>query len=223
MSSSPNDTQHPTDPPPLAITPLQRFLQSMQVGLEQWRDGTGYDLTALQAASPEEHATIETLLLSRAISDWRDVEGLATLAALGSQNAKSALEVAARQGNPDIQRAIRRHAPTLIEDAAYRTAMVAALDKASMSSGWSQALDEAADYHPDEVIAALLRGALHGNATKAVNFSAMLMYVHGQSEEPFDQAQRPFFLKFSTDDRDERIDAFRALCEKIGLDAEKYL
>lgn len=39
----------------------QRFIDCMQIGFDQWHDGTGYDLEALAAVTPEERAAVETI------------------------------------------------------------------------------------------------------------------------------------------------------------------
>jgi hypothetical protein len=47
----------------------------------------------------------------------------------------------------------------------------------------------------------------------------MLAFLHGKASEPFDWQQRPFFLRFHTEDRREREAVFRELCAKLGIDA----
>lgn len=201
-------------------TPLNRFRRSMQIGFDQWHDGIGYDLEALRAASLEERAAIEALLLSRAAADWRDVEALA---ALDTPRAREALMAAARHGSPAIRLAVQRHAPGLLNESERTAALVAALEVPELGDGLSAALDEAATYHPPEVVAALFRGALHGSGENAVHFAALLAYVHGQAAEPFDWDQRPFFLRFNTDNKAERVAVFRELCARIGVDGEDWL
>jgi hypothetical protein len=49
------------------------------------------------------------------------------------------------------------------------------------------------------------------------------MFLHGQAREPFDWDQRPFFLRFQTEDPAERRAAFRELCGRIGIDPSAYL
>jgi hypothetical protein len=51
----------------------------------------------------------------------------------------------------------------------------------------------------------------------------MLTFLHGKADEPFDWEQRPFFLRFHTEVRSEREAVFHELCERIGVDAGKYL
>jgi hypothetical protein len=55
-----------------------------------------------------------------------------------------------------------------------------------------------------------------------VNFAAMLLYIHGKAQEPFDWAQRPFLLRFNTDDGDERREAFLELCQRLSVKAEDH-
>jgi hypothetical protein len=56
-----------------------------------------------------------------------------------------------------------------------------------------------------------------------VHFAAMLCFIHGQTTEPFAMDHRGFFLRFNTEVRTERVDAFRELCAKIGVDGAPYL
>ncbi len=51
----------------------------------------------------------------------------------------------------------------------------------------------------------------------------MLMYLHKRAKSTFDWDQRPWFLKFATLDRAERIALFRELCEKLSVDPEPYV
>jgi diadenosine tetraphosphatase ApaH/serine/threonine PP2A family protein phosphatase len=97
------------------------------------------------------------------------------------------------------------------------------LQNADLYSGLSKTLDQIEDFHPPEVVEALFRGALQREGEVSVHFAAMLMFVHGKAKEPFDWEQRPFFLRFHTENRAERAAAFQELCEKIGVDASAYL
>jgi hypothetical protein len=108
-------------------------------------------------------------------------------------------------------------------DAADREKLlIQSLENDAIYGGLSQAIDEAAEFHPPAVIDTLLRGALNRDGEAAVHFAALLMYIHGKAAEPFDWAQRPFFLRFHTTDRVERAAVFRELCDRIGVDAAKY-
>jgi hypothetical protein len=199
---------------------FQRFLRSMVMDYEKWHDGDGYDLDALREATPNERMAIEATLLARGVNDWRDVEALA---ALDTPGARRALQAAAKHADPQIRLAVSRHAGVLIPDEQRVASLVKALETARFYGGLTQALDEVEDFHPPAVVEALFHGALKREGEAAVHFAAMLMFVHGAADVPFDMEQRPFFLRFHTENRAEREAVFRELCERVAVDASRYL
>lgn len=209
------------DPPRETKAPAEdavaRFAKSMQMDHEKWHDGTGYDLDVLETASPKEKARIEAMLVARGVRDWRDVEALA---AIDSPQARALLVEAAQCGDPTIETAVMRAAPELVSDGRRTASLVAALETAEVYGGLTQALLEVEEFHPPQVVDALFRGVLNRDGATAGHFAAMLMYLHGKTEEPYDFELRPFFLQFQDGDRREH---FRELCERIGVDAGKYL
>lgn len=210
-------------PSPLAEevpTARVRFENSTSINYEKWHDGVGYDVTALQEMSGEEKRAAEEDLLARGVRDWRDIEALACL---GTPGAMRAIRGATDHPNPEIRMAIARHAPELISDANRTDNLVRLLESATFFAGLGQAIDQAAEYHPQPVIEALFRGALSRPGDVAVHFAAMLCFIHGRASAPFDMAQRDFFLRFNTEIRDERESVFRVLCQKIGVDGTSYL
>lgn len=193
---------------------VSRFRASMVIDRDRWRDGIGYDVGVLDEASDEERSAIERILLARGVRDWRDVEALA---ALDTPRARAALVVASADGTDEVRVAVTRHAPELVSDDRRTQTLVDALERADMHGGLSQAIDEAAEYHPPAVVDALLRGLLARDGTAAVNFAGLLLYIHGKAAEPFDWNRRPFLLRFQTDDAAERRAAYRALCREIEV------
>ena len=191
----------------------------MVIDYEKWHDGIGYDLDALAAMSPSEREAIETLLAHKQPRDWRDIEALA---ALDTPGARKALQAAMRDNDPEVRAAVISHAPHLVPDDERTRSTVRSLETAVIYGGLSQTLDQVEDFHPPEVIDALFRGALNREGDVACHFAAMLYYLHGKAPEPFDWEQRPFFLRFNTEDRKERAKAFAELCSTIGVDARKY-
>jgi hypothetical protein len=187
------------------------------ISYEKWHDGDGYDIEALREATAQERDAIEALLLRRGIQNWRDVEALA---ALGTPRAEEVLKTVLESRDPQIHLAVVRYAPKLVPGAKRIASLVKALETATLFGGLSQALDEAAEFHPREVVDALLRGALHRDGETAVLFAATLMFVHGKAKEPFDWEQRPFFLRFNTGNHEERKTVFLELCQKIEVNAE---
>ena len=98
-----------------------------------------------------------------------------------------------------------------------------ALRTADFYYGLSQAIDEAAVFHPPAVIAELFRSALKRDGGVAVHCAALLLFIHGKAAEQFDWNHRPFLLRFNAQEAAEREKVFRELCEMIGQDPSVYL
>ena len=199
---------------------VERFRQSMVIDYEKWHDGIGYDLDIIKKATPEELADIEDLLVNRPVSDWRDVEALA---AINSPKARDLLMKALRRGDHQVRMAVADYAPELVPDDERTASLIAALKSGEIYGGLTQALDQIESFHPPAVVDALFRGVLKREGNIAVHFAAMLTFLHGKASSAFDWDQRPFFLKFDTDDPAERRRLFQELCERIGLDPKKTL
>jgi len=189
----------------------QRFLDSMVIGYTQWHDGDGYDLNALAALTDEERGAAENVLITHLATkaDWRDVEALA---ALGTPGAMAAVKVAAKHQNSEVRNhalevlagGTPEQAPPELEDDIVRAVERGALDLA--------------ERHPTpRVKRALLDCARLAPATTRVNAAAMLMYLCGKAEEAFDWNQRPFFLRFATEDNQELRAAWMELRERTGV------
>ena len=192
----------------------------MVIDYEKWHDGVGYDLDAIREASQDERQAIEILLFNRGTRDWRDVEALA---ALDTAGARAALRQAKHSRDHDVALAVARYAPDLLSVDERTAVIVRALQSAQFYEGLSEALDQADVHHPPAVIDALLRGTIERNDDAAVHFAALVLFLHGKADSPFDMAQRPFFLTFNTPDRDQRTRAFCELCRKVGLDPASYM
>jgi hypothetical protein len=199
-------------------TALRRFERSMVCDYMKWHDGIGYDLQILKTATPDELVEIENLLVNHGINDWRDVEALA---ALDSPRARVLLRAALKSSDHVISTAVVSYAPHLLSDEERTRTLVAALNSSRIYEGLAQTLLEVEEFHPPEVVEALLRGVLKQDGETAVHFSAMLMFIHGKAESSFDWDLRPFFLKFNTDDRAERKALYRELCVRIGLNPDQ--
>ncbi len=98
-----------------------------------------------------------------------------------------------------------------------------ALQNAEVFTGLSQILDDIIEYHPPEIKEALIAGLLARKGDVAVLFVAMLFYLFGAAKDPFDMEQRPFFLRFNTEDRTERLAVFLELCKRLKINPQKYL
>ena len=146
---------------------------------------------------------------------WRDIEALA---AIDSTAARAAIKAAFTSGDTTIRMAVHTYAPELLTNQQRTESLVTALEQAVTYGGLTQALLEVQDFHPPEVIQALLRGLTERDGATAVHFAAMLYFLHGKAPEPFDWEQRPFFLRFNTDDPVEREQVTRELCGVLGVD-----
>lgn len=206
-------------PAPAPGSPLARFLSSMVVDYEKWREGIGYDLEALREATPGERATLEGVLIDHAPRGWRDVEALALLT---SDAARAALRDALRDVDAEVRAAVMRHAPDLVSGEERLASLLRGIAQATSFHGLDAVLSEAADFHPAPVIDALFRAALHRSGDVAVHFAALLYFLHGLTDQPFDWDHRPFFLRFKTEDRAEREAVFRELCASVKADAARY-
>ncbi len=194
-------------------TPFRRFERSMVIDYEKWHDGIGYDLEALDDADEEELKTIEIVLINHHPLDWRDIEALARL---DTSRARDALRSAIDGEELEIQLSVLMYSPQLVSDIEYTEILIRALRTTKFYGGLTQALDLVADFHPPEVVTELHRGVLEREGEVAVHFAAMLLFINGRSDDPFDMDQRPFFLKFNTEDATERREAYRELCRMIG-------
>lgn len=203
-----------------SVSPLRRFEKSMMIDYEKWHDGIGYDLDAIRLASQIGRIAIEQMLIKHSPRDWRDIEALAQI------NTKSAMETiknAIKDPNPAVRVAVTRYAPKLVTNSERSHSIIEALQHAKIFGGLSQVLDDIEEYHPAEVKQALIEGLLSREGDIAVLFAAMLFYLYGKAEEPFDMKQRPFFLLFNTENREERVQAFLELCKQLSINPEKYL
>jgi hypothetical protein len=202
------------------VSPLRRFEKSMEIDYEKWHDGIGYDIDAVRSASQTERKAIEQLLIHHSPRDWRDIEALAII---DSGTAREAIKNAIKDPNPAVRVAVTRFAPKLVTDSERSQSVIEALEHAEIFSGLSQVLDDVEEYHPTEVKEALIKGLLSREGDVAVLFAAMLFYLYKKAKEPFDTEQRSFFLRFNTENRQERVLVFRELCRQLNIDAEKYL
>ena len=221
--SLPEATHRKNSPKPPkmdSVSMLQRFEKSMEITYEKWHDGIGYDIDAIRSASPTELETIEQMLIRHNPRDWRDIEALAEI---NTESASEIIKTAITDPDPEVRIAVSRFAPSLVSDGERTQSLVSALHNAELYSGLSQALDDVEEYHPKEVREALLAGLLDREGDVAVLFAAMLFFIYGKAAEPFDMKQRPFFLRFNTGDREERMLAFHELCKLLNINPEKYL
>ena len=205
---------------PNSGTLLERFERSMIIDYDKWHDGIGYDLEVLRAMSPREQSEVESLLVRRGMRDWRDVQALAEI---DSPTARAVIKSAMNDSSAEIRNAVTQYAPQLIPQTTRVKSLIRGIETAVIYGGLGQTLDQVAELHPPEIVDALFRAALHRSGDVAVHFAAILCYLFGKADVPFEWAQRPFFLRFNTEVRAEREAVFRELCAKLGVKPDPYL
>jgi hypothetical protein len=146
--------------------------------------------------------------------DWRDIEALA---ALNTNRSRKVISEALTSGDPQVTMAVISYAPDTVPTHDRIAAIVCSLRNAVFYAGLSQALDLVEEFHPPEVVEELFRGVQQREGEVAVHFAAMLLFIYGKAEGPFDRSLRPFFLRFNTEDKQERRKVFLDLCKMIGV------
>jgi hypothetical protein len=199
---------------------LEQFKASMEIGHEQWHDGIGYDLDALDAMSPEELLQAEELVIRQQLADWRDVEALDRM---GSGRALAELEKGLRGRSLEVRLAAARrlHERGRLAAATLDGILVAALDDAIAMNGLSRVLDLATEHPTPAVRQKLLWCTLHGAPELRVHAAALVHFLHGCAASEFDWDHRPFYLRFADASLEERRAAHRELCAQIGVEAEE--
>src|SRR5437762_6538983 len=87
----------------------------------------------------------------------------------------------------------------------------------------AEALEALPKFDRPLTIDALFRGALYRDGEAAVQFAALVLYLHGQTSHPFGWEHRGLLVRFRTMDRGRRESAFAELCAIVAVDPQKYL
>lgn len=191
----------------------QRFLDSMPMDLDRWRDGVGYDLSALAEMSPAERDSVESLLLARSNEDWRDIDALA---ALDSERARERLRLIAAKAPLAMALVVLDKAPSLVgEDDAARL-VKRAFDEASSPEALARATDLAETHHSPAVVGAILRRLMASEGPTAYDLGALLLVIHGVMASRWDMDERPLLLEVAESDPARRCAAIEALVRRCG-------
>lgn len=194
---------------------LDRFSETLAMNQDRWRDGTGYALELLDEANAEERAAIESLILSRAVRDWRDVE---VLAVLDSPAARRRLREVYESGDESLRLALVTHAADQLGEEEACGILITVLKEKGIHDGLTGALLVIEEYHPAPVMEALLEAARDREGPVAAECAAMLLYLYGLASSPHGFEDRPFLLRFH--EEAERSSAFSELCGRIPRPTE---
>jgi hypothetical protein len=204
--------------PPQYMSMYDRFRASAEINADNWRDPQ-HDLDAIRLASPDERQAIEQFLIARGIKHYIDAEALALI---GSPTANQVLLKAFRSGSTEVRAAVVRVAPDLVDANEKLTELLQRIVECDAYNGLDLTLTQIESVHPPEVIEAMLRRIVRDPGVVAVHFAALLLFLCGQSSEPFDWDQRPFFLRFNPGDDEDRKEAFRELCGRLNDEHYKF-
>lgn len=190
---------------------LTRFEKSMAIGYEEWHDGIGYDLTALDELTESEKRFAEKLLIPRATNDWRDLEALDRL---GTPGAIRAILDARRARDPDIRLRAHRYGPEPTAEE-WESSILALLKVADLYSGLTQVLDCAVE-HPSSAVQAMLWTRVRDpESGVAYHCAAALCCIHGVLDSMYDDRYRPLFLRLVAKASEDRTQAVEELAKLI--------
>jgi len=195
----------------------QTFLGSMKIGLNEWREGIGYDLGALENVSDLERDELVQMLGERLkrTPDWREVEALG---AIGTPAARAILRTFVNRVDRETRLHIEEELVRLEEPSDLEGAIIDALRHTNLGSGLSAAIDRAEWNPTPRIRETLLDLSLNGDdEEKRINCAALALYLGGKADEAFDWNHRPFFLRFGETDRTLRIEAYKELCDRLGV------
>jgi hypothetical protein len=206
-------------PDPSQKPALQRFLDSMKIGYNEWHDGIGYDLNALKKMSPEELKQVEELILSRKDSDWRDVEALA---ALRTPSTIQALKDCLQSKNIDVRLFATKYLKEMGIEDHVEEIVVNTLPVTKIGDGMTYALTLAETYPTERIRQTVLRCAAVGNDDIRIHCAAMALHLYGKAHTNFDSKQKIIF-EFKNQDLATRMDSFRHLCSLVGVEPDDIL
>jgi hypothetical protein len=186
---------------------LDRFARSMTIGYDEWHDGIGYDLLALDEMTEPEKRLAAGLLIPRAAQDWRDLEALDRLA---TAEAIAAIVRVRQHRDPQIRLRAHEYGPEPTE-AEWETAIVASLDSAELYGGLTQALDCAVS-HPSEAVEEKLWDKVRDpESGVAYHCAAALCCIHGVIDSMVDDSRRKLFLRIGQPESGDRTQAIQEL------------
>lgn len=194
----------------------QLFLDSMILDFDRWHDGTGYNLEALDQLEPGEKSSIEKLLIENLADkgDWRDVQALA---ALNTPAAGEAVDKARFHKKTKVRNYALRIFINNLKSGKTSKELDAELEEQVIQAVMQGDYEMAESLPTMRVKRALLDSVLEVDREIRVSAAAFLLYICGQTSEPFDWDQRPFFLRFGKESGGELKQAWQELRKRAGL------
>ena len=177
----------------------------MQVGYEQWREGTGYDLDAFAQIAGPQRDEIARQMRDTATPDWRDLEVLGATRVARVDRAVAAHHRRARSANADSRQRL-----CVLIDGGYAAGSVPDVQLAHLIDEIEDADDllpalDLASWHGGPITKlALLRGA-HDRPSVSLHFAARLLDAANLSDDmaAFDPKFRPTLLRLRPDNNEQ--------------------
>ena len=191
----------------------KRFIGSMQIGYEQWHDGIGYDLAALDELSESERGDVGRILVSRAEKDWRDLEALDRLASSASIEA---ILKARKSPDPEIRLHAHEVGPAPSQEE-WDEAILYSLPKVEPFAGLSITI-RCAVAHPSSAVREGLWAQIKDPASKiAYHCAEAIAHIERVTKSIYSDRHRPLFLRLvgpASPDREEAVSEIERLCRK---------
>ena len=175
-----------------------RFVASLEMDLDKWRDGTGYDLAALGEMAEIERGAIREMIAARLgnhnrAADWRDLEAAEAL---------DLTEAIAGRANDDDPQTRRRVKEALGDTAAVAAELSDTIANSRDSDAVSKALDHVSNY-PTEAVKQAVIARVRKMDSQFIYASMVMLEVFGGVDDAF--AERPFLFEVQEQGRDGEL------------------
>jgi hypothetical protein len=165
----------------------KKFAGSLEMDMEKWRDGIGYDLEALAAMSEDERAMIKQWLRSRLTDgsraiDWRELEAAAAL------DDTELLRSLARHESRDVRMRVK----TLLGSDEEIEQELCRVFRETESLGEFARAEALAPHYPTENVKRAMIARLRKNDDFFVPLGMTLLEVYAQADG---WEQRPFLFR----------------------------
>lgn len=187
----------------------------MNIGYEQWHDGIGYDLEAIDELEGREREEAAQLLVPRADKDWRDLEALDRV---GTPSAIEAILKVRKSKDPEMRLRAHHYGPTPTEED-WERAILDLLPTAEPYAGLTVVMDTIREHPTPAVIRALWEQVRNPDSVNIYHSAAMLAEIAGVIDSVYDFTHRPLFLKLQekgTESREQALKEFEVLCKSLA-------
>jgi hypothetical protein len=175
-----------------------RFVSSLDMNMDSWRDGTGYDIAALREMNEIERGAIREMIATRLgnknrAADWRDLEAAEVLGQTAA--------IAGRADDDDSRTRLRVK-EALGDTDSVIVELCDTIAKSRDSDAVSKALDHVSNYPTDAVKQAVITRVRKVDS-QFIYASMVLLEVFGGVEDAF--AERPFLFEVQEQGKDGEL------------------